>query len=344
MRTLWPVAFAALVLAASARANDVELAVTAKVPIGTPPAVTLKIKKDVKRASLDIKSSAGARVRRSGGPKEAGGELVFKLEQSKPGRAQWSGTLEVEFEDGTAGSMPLAFATEVLSSFKFKLTEDTELIKKNIIELTSEHDTSKIEVEVYGEGGELLAGQGFPQDNVKAGTPMRVEWLPKKDGLVLRIHVVVHDTAGAFQSSDSFPYTISIPHEEVEFEFGKADVRATEEPKLVKAVTEIERATKLYADAVKVEGVQIRLFVHGHTDTVGSPGANQALSERRARAIASWFAKRGVKVTIYARGFGESALKVDTPDETENQQNRRVDYDVAVNPPAGSLGAWARVN
>ena len=312
--------------------------------VGTPAAVTLKIHKDVKAATLELRSAQGGSVRRSGGPKAAGGELVFKLEPQKVGRSQWSGSLTVEFEDGTSGSMPLSFATEGLSSFKFKITEDTELIKKNIVEITSEHDTAKIDVEVYGEGGDLLASQGFAQDNVKAGTPMRVEWLPKKDGLVLRLHVVVHDTAGAFQSSDAFPYTISIPHEEVEFEFGKADIRPTEEPKLVKAVSEIERAVKLYSDAVKVEGVQIRLFVHGHTDTVGSPGANQALSERRARAIAQWFAKKGVKVGVYARGFGESALKVETPDETENQQNRRVDYDVAVNPPAGSLSAWSRVN
>jgi outer membrane protein OmpA-like peptidoglycan-associated protein len=323
-------------------ANDISLSVSAKVALGNKPTITLNIHKDLDSAVLELKSTAGAQVKRQLGKKAAGGAHIVELEQRQAGVVKWTGSLSVVFSDGSTGAMPLAFSTEVMSKFRFKITEDTDLIKQNIIEVVSEHDTAKIDIEVYGERGELLASQGFEQQNVKAGTPMRVEWLPKKQGLVLRIHVVVHDTAGAFQTSDAFPYTISIPHEEVEFEFGKADIRPSEEPKLQKAVAEIERAVELYGEAVKVEGVQIRLFVHGHTDTVGSPGTNQALSERRAAAIARWFKNHGVKVSVHARGFGESALKVQTPDETEEQKNRRVDYDVAVNPPTGSLGAWTR--
>ena len=109
------------------------------------------------------------------------------------------------------------------------------------------------------------------------------------------------------------------------------------------AIAEIEKASARYGTAIKVQGVQIRLFVGGHTDTKGSPAANQALSERRALAIGKWFAAHGVKVGVYARGFGESDLKVDTPDETEEQKNRRVEYDVGVHGPTGSLGGWTKV-
>jgi outer membrane protein OmpA-like peptidoglycan-associated protein len=179
---------------------------------------------------------------------------------------------------------------------------------------------------------------------VKAGKPMTIEWDPKKvDALVLRIHVVVTDKISAFQSTDLFPYNISIPHEDVEFEFGKADIRPEEEPKMVKALAEIDKAIARYGTAVKLQGVEIRLFVGGHTDTKGSPAANQGLSERRALAIARWFAGKGVKVGVYARGFGESDLKVDTPDETEEQKNRRVEYDVGVNGPTGSASGWTKV-
>jgi outer membrane protein OmpA-like peptidoglycan-associated protein len=47
---------------------------------------------------------------------------------------------------------------------------------------------------------------------------------------------------------------------------------------------------------------------------------------------------------VYARGFGEDVLKVPTPDETEQQQNRRVEYDVGVNGPTGGTGGWTRID
>ena len=48
-------------------------------------------------------------------------------------------------------------------------------------------------------------------------------------------------------------------------------------------------------------------------------------------------------VAVYARGFGENMLKVETPDETDNEANRRVEYDVGVNGPTGSLSGWTRI-
>jgi hypothetical protein len=34
---------------------------------------------------------------------------------------------------------------------------------------------------------------------------------------------------------------------------------------------------------------------------------------------------------------------VPTPDETDEEQNRRVDYDIGVNSPTGSLAGWTRL-
>jgi outer membrane protein OmpA-like peptidoglycan-associated protein len=345
MRTLRALVLACslgALLPTAARANDINLVVSPKVPVGQKVTLTVNVAKDLKSCTVDVKSTGGGRVRQTLGPKEAGGSLVFNLPQDKPGRVTWSGSLSVVFDDGTEGSMPLTFQTEVLSSFKFQVKEiDAD---KHTAVYVSEHDTAQIDLEVYGDNGEQISTTSQAFDGAKAGTALSVKWTPLADGPVLRVHAVLHDTSGATQSVDSFPYNIAIPHEEVEFETGKADIRPSEEPKLTAALVELDKAVKRYTAAIKVEGATIRLFVAGHTDTVGPSSSNRALSDRRAQAIAQWFKKKGVAVPIYARGFGEDILRVDTPDETDEQKNRRVDYDVGVNGPTGSIAGWTRVN
>ena len=65
----------------------------------------------------------------------------------------------------------------------------------------------------------------------------------------------------------------------------------------------------------------------GHTDTTGMADANQALSEQRADAVKSYLqSKFGVAGTrLQASGVGEADLAVQTPPNTPNRQNRRVE-------------------
>jgi outer membrane protein OmpA-like peptidoglycan-associated protein len=71
---------------------------------------------------------------------------------------------------------------------------------------------------------------------------------------------------------------------------------------------------------------QYRFRIEGHTDTVGSPGHNRALSQRRADAVAAYLEKNfGVApARLQAVGLGEEGLLVPTPPQTANAQNRRV--------------------
>jgi outer membrane protein OmpA-like peptidoglycan-associated protein len=67
--------------------------------------------------------------------------------------------------------------------------------------------------------------------------------------------------------------------------------------------------------------------VIAHTDTSGTAQVNQALSEKRASAVAAYLANHGVaKARIASKGLGESALLYN-PDITETQKaaNRRVE-------------------
>ena len=69
-----------------------------------------------------------------------------------------------------------------------------------------------------------------------------------------------------------------------------------------------------------------RLFVHGHTDDVGSPDYNQQLSERRAESVADYLVSAGIdKGVIETRGFGASSPRTAGKSTEERQKNRRVE-------------------
>jgi OOP family OmpA-OmpF porin len=69
-----------------------------------------------------------------------------------------------------------------------------------------------------------------------------------------------------------------------------------------------------------------RFKIVGHTDTMGTPAANQSLSEQRADTVKTYLqTKFGVSdARLEAVGDGESDLLVPTPPQTPELQNRRV--------------------
>jgi outer membrane protein OmpA-like peptidoglycan-associated protein len=66
--------------------------------------------------------------------------------------------------------------------------------------------------------------------------------------------------------------------------------------------------------------------VLGHTDSTGSDAYNQALSERRASAVADYLSSRGVQsARLATRGYGESQPKTSNLDAAGRSANRRVE-------------------
>ena len=70
-----------------------------------------------------------------------------------------------------------------------------------------------------------------------------------------------------------------------------------------------------------------RFRIEGHTDTVGSRDYNKALSDRRAEAVAQY-----LTTTFHVSperlepiGMGEDGLLIQTPDQTPEPRNRRVE-------------------
>jgi OOP family OmpA-OmpF porin len=102
----------------------------------------------------------------------------------------------------------------------------------------------------------------------------------------------------------------------VTFATGSAELT----PQAVRTLDELGRALA----SSDLSGFRFR--VEGHTDTVGSAAANQALSERRAATVVRFLmGKYGIPPNrLEAIGMGEAAPMVPTGDEVPEPRNRRV--------------------
>ena len=74
------------------------------------------------------------------------------------------------------------------------------------------------------------------------------------------------------------------------------------------------------------------ILVAGHTDSQGSLKVNQALSEKRAEALADFLQAHGVpQLRIVTEGFGETTPKVSNKTLDGRRQNQRVEVVVVAN-------------
>jgi outer membrane protein OmpA-like peptidoglycan-associated protein len=218
-------------------------------------------------------------------------------------------------------------------------------LKQHRLEVKMSHPAGKVKITVVGESGATLADETQDFTGRAAGVPLIVTWSPSSDEAIATIDVVAYDAQGSWVGVQISPWFVAIPHEDVNYKTDKADIEDGEVPKLEAAFAKLNEV--LAKDAA--HGKQhpgITLFIAGHTDTVGNASYNLKLSQARARAIAAWFRKRGVKMPIAFEGFGETAPAVKTADNVDEPKNRRVDYILSDDPPryGGAFApAWKRL-
>jgi outer membrane protein OmpA-like peptidoglycan-associated protein len=79
------------------------------------------------------------------------------------------------------------------------------------------------------------------------------------------------------------------------------------------------------ADSLQ-ENPKTEIMLVGHTDSVGQPGYNQQLSERRARTAADYLSAQGVtRARLLTSGKGEAEPIASNDDDAGRRQNRRVE-------------------
>jgi OmpA-OmpF porin, OOP family len=70
----------------------------------------------------------------------------------------------------------------------------------------------------------------------------------------------------------------------------------------------------------------LKLVIEGHTDNVGDSAKNKILSERRARAVYEYMAKRGIDISrLSSVGYGEERPRAGNESDEGRRRNRRVE-------------------
>jgi len=133
---------------------------------------------------------------------------------------------------------------------------------------------------------------------------------------VERQYVVLHDElsgTGVNVRKQGQQIVLDLPSD-VNFAFDKSDIQ----PRFYYTLNAVSRVLARYPSTY--------VDVNGHTDAVGSYSYNQALSERRADAVADYLADRSVNpVRMHVQGFGKTEPIASNATVSGRAANRRVE-------------------
>ena len=252
-----------------------------------------------------------------------GGRYPLLLPGLVRGEHACGGQVRIDEPSGAWGEMPLMFRVVVQPELGWTYgLDDVDLPGKALV-VHPTRPLAAATLTVIGRGGRTL-------DTVTGdlGDPANPRFVWTTSDEVLKLRVEGTDRDGMAGFLELSPWSYAVPHEDVIFASGSHALVDGELPKLERCWAEVQKVLDTYGDVV-----EIALFVGGYTDTVGEAAANDALSERRARTIAAWFRDRGFRGDVRYQGFGEQALAVPTPDETDAAPNRRAVYLLAAEAP-----------
>lgn len=286
---------------------------------------------------LEVSLSCGPHPFRLATPLRRGAPVTLALSGLPPGTWACSGQVNLTDSQGGAGTMPLSLEVASLAPITWSwAAEDLDLAARTLVTHPSRPVADAV-LTVRSAGAAVV-------DEVRAdlADPSTPTFRWSSDAEVVTLVVEARDAVGFRGVLELSPWSYAIPHEDVVFGSGSADIVVAESPKVEATWVDTQGVLAKYGSAV-----EIQLFVAGYTDTVGPAAANQALSERRARAIAQWFRQRGFSGPIWYQGFGEDALAVPTADEVDEARNRRALYLLAAETPPTSAdlprAAWTRL-
>ncbi len=223
--------------------------------------------------------------------------------------------------------------------------DKSHALDEHRMEIRMSRPPGKIEITVTSEDGRVIADLDQDFTGKSAGAPLVVSWDQPRDQPIGSIDLKMYDRDGHYIEQEYSAWYVPIPHEDVNFRTDSSDIDAPEVPKLDQAFAKVQEV--LSKDKAR-EHKNLTLYIAGHTDTVGNAAYNMRLSLARAQSLARWFRQRGVRIPIAYEGFGETALRVQTPDQTDEPRNRRADYILADEPPpiktVGFRPGWKRLN
>lgn len=208
-----------------------------------------------------------------------------------------------------------------------------EIVKEHKVTYKTSFAIASYEYKVYNTDGVVIAEDLVTDQSVPPGGTFTVTW--DHPDPVFMVYAKGEDDIGRFTEYKLVPWSVAIPHTDVNFDSGKAIIKSDEAIKVDEALAVAFHELMGLEKVNQAVGANLvaKLYIVGYTDTVGKAGDNNKLSDKRARAIAKYFHDKGFWAEIHYAGMGERGLKVQTPDNTDEVRNRRATYILGVQPP-----------
>ena len=244
-----------------------------------------------------------------------------------PGRHQMTLNLDAAYGESTS-SIRFPLNVFVVSPLVVKVGKSGLDPQSGRLSLIAGSSIAGVEIEVFDRHGSPMFQKTHDFKAAPRKGLFEVDFEPIGAETIFRLELKVSDEAGQWRRFKFVKWFAEIPHEDVVFESGKWAISPLEAKKLEKDIKLLNREVKAFRNTVGRADVafDVTLYIAGMTDTVGRKLDNQRLSLRRAQAIGQYFRRRGFSMPIKIAGFGESGLRVATPDETAEAKNRRAVY------------------
>lgn len=325
------IALALIGLAASVAAADpMTFNLAGDVQAGKKPQLSISASEKLTDIRVDLERDDGRKFSIKHAGLAKGGSVTLAIGDGAAGKHDWKGTLSVSVAGGRRWTEELLFSTLVRGG-ALKVTYDAEHLDldKRLLQFKLSRAGASAELVAIGEDGKELGKGSATITSEPADGWHSITWTQPANTrvMMLRLRVVAGD--GAATNVELIPWSVNVEHEDVNFDTDSAKIKASETAKLdaslAKIIEVVKRGEKF---------MPMRLYIAGHTDTVGPSAKNRKLSLDRAIAIGAYLKKKGLKIPVSVGGFGEEVLKVPTADSTDEARNRRADY--VIGPATGA--------
>jgi len=317
-----------LLVAGTASAQPVSFELRGEVPVGQKPVLRIVAAQQVTDVRVELKRDDGKSFTMRQPALAKGQSVMLPIGDGAAGKASYTGTISAQIAGGERWSDPLIFDTLVRAPMKVSYDIDHLDLDRRVLQFKLSRPAGSAELVVIGEDGKELGKGSATYAKEPAETWLSITWTQPANTRVMMMKLRAVSADGIATNVELIPWSVTVEHEDVNFKTDSAVIERSEEAKLDASLAKI-------ADVVKrsEKFMKMRLYVAGHTDTVGPDAKNRKLSLDRARAISRYFRQKGITLPIAFAGFGEDVLKVKTTDEVDERANRRADY---VLGPAGA--------
>ncbi len=328
------------VVAHVAHAQPVSYQVRPVVALGAKPQLRITAAIRVSDVRIELERNDGKKFSLHQGALAKGQAVTLSLGDGAAGVASYQGTISAQAEGAARWSDALQIETTVRPPLVVGYDAEHLDLAKHELRFTLSRPAASATLTAIGEdGGELGTGRATYTKEAPR-TWLAITWTQPATARVLMLKLHAESADAGVSDVELVPWSVTIDHEDVTFASDSAVIAASETAKLAASIAKIEDIAKKSEKFVKV-----KLYVAGHTDTVGPAAKNRTLSLERAHAIAAYLREQGITLPIAFAGYGEDVPKVSTPDNTDERANRRADYVLGpVGAPPPFKGPYAKAH